>query len=194
MKNEIGDILKKEKNSNSLLSNKKEGNRDTIDFVVSNHDDSDKNVLGRHYQKDGRIEIFLDRIGKLYYKEIKRENRNLFDFLESDVNKESNALDRRDFENAIDKQLFDYTADKITEVLLHELTHKFGKACHPQNYKIGRQYFINSHIDKLYEEASFSEMEAGAKELLKKCYNIQSYTTNDFNSKLWEIIDYCNYN
>ena len=187
MRDKIENMIKRE----GSVSDRKESNN-KLDFVVSNGDSLDKSVLGRYYPKEDKIEIFLDRIGELGYKRIKKENKDLFDFLESDSNKKSKALDRLDFENVIDDQFFDYTNDKITEVLLHELTHRFGNAHHPEDYKAGNLYFINFYIDRLYKEASFSKMETEAKELLKKCYNIQSYTTNDFNSKIRKVIDYCN--
>ena len=170
----------------------KEGKKTKIEFLISNPNGSDNPLLGRYSSNYDKIEIFLGKIGRVCYKKIKKENNDLFNFLESSSNKKSNALDRNYFDDVIDEKLFDSTNDKITEVLLHELTHKFGNSHHPQDYKPGMVYFINSYISELYTKAIFSEMEKEAKELLKNFYNIQSYTTNDFNRKIRKIIDYCN--
>ncbi|MCL4376657.1 hypothetical protein M1558_04185 [Candidatus Parvarchaeota archaeon] len=176
----------------SLPSGIKRNRETTIEFLISNPNGSDNGLLGRYNSNYDKIDIFLGKIGEVCYKKIKTENKDLFDFVESKSNKKSNALDRNCFEDVVDEQLFAYTKDKITEVLLHELTHKFGKAYHPQDCKAGMRYFINSYISKLYTEVSFPDMEKEAKEVLKNCYNIQSYTTNDFNSKIRKLIDYCN--
>lgn len=192
MKNLLANMLRNENKNNFKYESKKGSNEMTIDFLVSNPDASDKSLLGRYNFNHDKIEIFLDKIADSCYKEIKRENSDLFHFLKSDSNKKSNALGIDYFENVVDEQLSDSTTERITEVLLHELVHKFGNAHHPQDYKAGMKYFINSYIYKLYTEIHFSEMEKEAKDLLKKCYNIQSYTTNDFNSKLRKLIGYHN--
>ncbi|MGC8533755.1 MAG: hypothetical protein ACP5MV_03985 [Candidatus Parvarchaeum sp.] len=186
----FADIIRRDNSIKSQYRNKKP-NETTIEFIVSNPD-FDKNLLGRYNHNQDKVEIFLSKIGESCYKAIKRENKDLFNFLNSDSNKRSNALDKEYFEDAVDEQLFDSTSNKLTEVLLHELTHKFGNVGHPQDYKAGISYFINSYIYKLYTDVNFSEMEKEVKGLLKTCYNIQSYTTNDFNSKIKEIISYCN--
>ncbi len=187
-----GRIIGTENKSKYSHTGKKLSNKTTIDFLLSSQDASDKNLLGRYNSNCDKIELFLGSIVESCYKEIKKENKDLFSFLESDSNRKSNALDREYFENVIDGQLFDSTKDKITEVLLHELTHKFGNAHHPQDYKAGMKYIVNSYIDRLYNDVHFSEMEKEAKDLLKNCYNIQSYTTNNFNSKIRKVIGYCN--
>ncbi len=170
---------------------KRESNGNTLDFVISYDKNTNKNVLGIHYQRSDRIEIFLDRIARSCYKRIKKDNKYPSNFIGIDSNNQSNEAYTSKFEDIIDKGVFDCTTDKITEVLLHELTHKFGNVGHPEDYKIGYEYFINYYIDKLYNEANFPKMELEAKEILKKCCNIQSYTTNDFNNKLRKIIYYC---
>ncbi len=190
MKNNVEKIIGDEKNSRISYKDKKRSDETTIDFLVSNPDASDKSLLGRYNSNYNKVEIFLGKIANSCYKEIKRENRDIFNFLRSDSNKKSNALDEGYFENVVDEQLFDSTTDKITEVLLHELTHKFGNARHPQDYKAGMKYLINSYICRLYTDVHFSEMEKESKDMLKECYNIQSYTTNDFNSKLKKLISY----
>lgn len=189
---DIAGRVRSENNGKFSYKDKKRGNETTIDFLVSNPDNFNKSLLGKYNSNYDKVEIFMDKIGESCYKAIKKENRDLFDFIDSDSNRKSNALDREYFGNVIDEKLSNSATDKITEVLLHELVHKFGNVHHPQDYKAGMKYFINSYIYKLYTEIHFSEMEKEAKELLKTCYNIQSYTTNNFNSKLRKLISYCN--
>ncbi|MCL4406818.1 hypothetical protein M1139_01850 [Candidatus Parvarchaeota archaeon] len=159
-----------------------------IEFLISDPGSLNKYLLGCYTPKYGRIDIFLKNIADSCYRRIKRESKGLSEFIENDSNVDTPR--KEEFKGWEDGQLLGYTADKINEVVLHELTHKFGKAHHPQSYTHGEEYFVNSYIYTLYTDFSLSKLENEAKNLLKKYYNTQTYTTNDLNSKIRKCIDY----
>ncbi len=160
-----------------------------IEFLISDPGSLNKYLLGCYTPKYGRIDVFLKNITDSCYRKVKRESKGLSEFIENDSNVDTPR--KEEFKGWEDGQLLGYTADKINEVVLHELTHKFGKAHHPQNCVHGEEYFVNSYIYTLYTDFSLSKLENEGKDLLKKYYNTQTYTTNDLNSKIREVIDYC---
>ncbi len=195
MKHKLEDVINREKQQNNpLLKDNTTLNKSDTGFYIFNPESNDIRLLGYYNSKDDLIKIFLGNICALEYKKIKKENKDLFEFLESDANKISGALQREEFDRDIDNKLFENTADAINETFLHELTHKFSNTVHPQNYKSGRQYFINAYISQLYTDIDFTSLENDAKQYLKSVHNINSYKTNDFNNLLRKVIKYCGRN
>lgn len=164
----------------------------SIEFIISSKDSkdffNDSIVLGSYDRENNGIRINLSSIARSDYNTLKYKNKEVFEFISKDYHNESEKSKKTDYIRKIDDMLQEHINDQISETILHELTHRFSGASHPEEYEDGRNKI--DYLSNSCKNLTYSDKQELAKRTLKDYDGIQTYTTLDFDRKLWDLIKY----